>query len=233
MTDMTDQAIAWIKYQKVLTPDKPFFVYFAPGATHAPHHVPKEWIAAGRASSTRAGTSSARRPGAPDRAGRRAGRHEAAPQARGDQGLGHAQADEKRLFAARPRSSRRSRNTPTRGRPPAQGLRGVGQLDNTLVFYIAGDNGTSAEGGTNGMFNEYDLLQRRAGKVEDMLQKIDKWGGPETYPHMAAGWAVALDAPFGWMKQVPRTSAARATAWSCHWPKGIKARTRSARSSAT
>ena len=79
----------------------------------------------------------------------------------------------------------------------------VGQADNTLVFYVAGDNGTSGEGGQNGMFNEYTYFNGVHEKVEDMLKLIDKWGGPETYPHMAAGWAVALNAPFGWMKQVP------------------------------
>ena len=79
----------------------------------------------------------------------------------------------------------------------------VGEADNTLVFYIAGDNGTSGEGGQNGMFNEYTYFNGVQEKVEDMLKRIDQWGGPETYPHMAAGWAVALNAPFGWMKQVP------------------------------
>ena len=71
----------------------------------------------------------------------------------------------------------------------------VGQADNTLVFYIAGDNGTSGEGGQNGMFNEYTYFNGVQEKVEDMLKLMDKWGGPETYPHMAAGWAVAFDTP--------------------------------------
>ena len=67
------------------------------------------------------------------------------------------------------------------------------QADNTLVFYIAGDNGTSGEGGKNGMFNEYTYFNGVQEKVADMLKLMDKWGGPETYPHMAAGWAVALE----------------------------------------
>ena len=72
----------------------------------------------------------------------------------------------------------------------------VGEADNTLVFYIAGDNGTSGEGGQNGMFNEYTYFNGVQEKVEDMLKRLDQWGGPETYPHMAAGWSVGLDAPF-------------------------------------
>jgi arylsulfatase len=100
----------------------------------------------------------------------------------------------------------------------------VGEADNTLVFYIAGDNGTSGEGGQNGMFNEYTYFNGVPEKVEDMLKLMDKWGGPETYPHMAAGWAVALDAPFGWMKQVPSDFGGTRNGMVVHWPKGIKAK---------
>ena len=100
----------------------------------------------------------------------------------------------------------------------------VGQADNTLVFYIAGDNGTSGEGGQNGMFSEMTYFNGVQEKVEDMLKLIDKWGGPETYPHMAAGWAVALDAPFGWMKQVPSDFGGTRNGMVVHWPKGIKAK---------
>ncbi len=98
----------------------------------------------------------------------------------------------------------------------------VGQADNTLVFYIAGDNGTSGEGGQNGMFNEYTYFNGVSEKVEDMLKLIDKWGGPETYPHMAAGWAVAFDAPFGWMKQVASDFGGTRNGMVVSWPRGIK-----------
>ena len=100
----------------------------------------------------------------------------------------------------------------------------VGEGDNTLVFYIAGDNGTSGEGGQNGMFNEYTYFNGVQEKVEDMLKRIDQWGGPETYPHMAAGWAVALNAPFGWMKQVPSDFGGTRNGMVVSWPKGIKAK---------
>jgi arylsulfatase len=100
----------------------------------------------------------------------------------------------------------------------------VGQADNTLVFYIAGDNGTSGEGGENGMFSEMTYFNGVQEKVEDMLKRVDQWGGPETYPHMAVGWAMALDAPFGWMKQVPSDFGGTRNGMVVHWPKGIKAK---------
>jgi arylsulfatase len=100
----------------------------------------------------------------------------------------------------------------------------VGEGDNTLVFYVVGDNGTSGEGGQNGMFNEYTYFNGVQEKVEDMLKRIDQWGGPETYPHMAAGWAVALNAPFGWMKQVPSDFGGTRNGMVVSWPKGIRAK---------
>jgi arylsulfatase len=100
----------------------------------------------------------------------------------------------------------------------------VGEADNTLVFYIAGDNGTSGEGGQYGMFNEYTYFNGVQEKVEDMLKRLDQWGGPETYPHMAAGWAVGLNAPFGWMKQVPSDFGGTRNGMVVHWPKGIRAK---------
>ncbi len=100
----------------------------------------------------------------------------------------------------------------------------TGEADNTLVFYIAGDNGASGEGGENGMFNEYTYFNGVPEKVEDMLKVMDKWGGPETYPHMAAGWAVAFDSPFGWMKQVASDFGGTRNGMVVSWPKGIKAK---------
>ncbi len=105
-----------------------------------------------------------------------------------------------------------------------QAFADVGQADNTLVFYIAGDNGTSGEGGQNGMFNEYTYFNGVPEKVPDMLQHLDQWGSPQTYPHMAAGWAVALDAPFGWMKQVPSDFGGTRNGMVVQWPRRIKAK---------
>ncbi len=105
-----------------------------------------------------------------------------------------------------------------------EAINSTGQADNTLIFYIAGDNGTSGEGGENGMFNEYTYFNGVQEQVPDLLKVMDKWGGPETYPHMAAGWAVAFDTPFGWMKQVASDFGGTRNGMVVHWPKGIKAK---------
>ena len=226
MTDMTDKAVAWIKYQKALTPDRPSFVYFAPGATHAPHHVPKAWIERWKGrfdmgwdklreeSLARqitlgvvpAGTKLAPKPAA-------------------IKDWDTLSADEKRLFSrqAEVYAAYAEFTDHEIGRM-LKAFEAVGEADNTLVFYIAGDNGTSGEGGENGMFNEYTYFNGVHEKVEDMLKRIDQWGGPETYPHMAAGWAVALDAPFGWMKQVPSDFGGTRNGMAVSWPKRIKAK---------
>ena len=102
-----------------------------------------------------------------------------------------------------------------------EALEEIGEMDNTLLIYIAGDNGTSAEGGFVGMFNEMTYFNQVTEKVEDLIPLIDKWGGPETFPHMAAGWAVAFDAPFSWTKQVASDFGGTRNGMVIHWPNGI------------
>ncbi len=99
----------------------------------------------------------------------------------------------------------------------------VGQMDNTLIFYILGDNGTSAEGGMSGMFSEMTYFNGVQETVEDMLKHYDEWGGPSTYPHMAAGWAVAGDTPFMWTKQIASNYGGSRNGMIVSWPKRIKA----------
>jgi arylsulfatase A-like enzyme len=226
MTDMTDQAVAWIKYQKALTPQKPAFIYFAPGATHAPHHVPKEWIARWKGRFDQ-GWDKLREetlarqielgvvpPGT-----------KLAPKPAAIKDWDALSADEKRLFTrqAEVYAAFAEYTDHEIGRM-LEAFEAVGEADNTLVFYIAGDNGTSGEGGQNGLFNEYTYFNGVPETVADMLKKIDQWGGPETYPHMAAGWSVALNAPFGWMKQVPSDFGGTRNGMVVSWPRGIKAK---------
>jgi len=226
MTDMTEKARSWIKYQKALTPDRPTFVYFAPGATHAPHHVPKEWIAKWKGKfdqgwdTLREGTLAQQIKMGVVPAGTKL-----APKPPAIKDWDTLSADEKRLFAhqAEVFAAFVEYTDHEIGRMLAA-FDEVGEADNTLVVYIAGDNGTSGEGGQNGMFNEYTYFNGVQEKTEDMLKLLDKWGGPETYPHMAAGWAVALDAPFGWMKQVPSDFGGTRNGMVIRWPKGIKAK---------
>lgn len=226
LTDMTDKAAAWIGYQKALTPDKPFFIYFAPGATHAPHHVPKEWIAKWKDKFAQGWDKVREETLArqiadgvvpPDT--------KLAPKPQAIKDWDKLSADEQRLFAhqAEVFAAYVDFTDHEIGRM-LDAVAATGEADNTLVFYIAGDNGTSGEGGENGMFNEYTYFNGVHEKVEDMLKLIDKWGGPETYPHMASGWSVAFDAPFGWMKQVPSDFGGTRNGMVVSWPKGIKAK---------
>jgi arylsulfatase len=226
MTDMTDQTVAWVKYQKALTPEKPSFVYFAPGATHAPHHVPKEWIAKWKSKFDQGWDKLREETLARQIAmGVVPAGTKLAPKPAAIKDWDKLSADEQRLFThqAEVFAAYLDYTDHEIGRM-LKAFEDVGQADNTLVFYIAGDNGTSGEGGENGMFNEYTYFNGVHEKVENMLKVIDKWGGPETYPHMAAGWAVGLNAPFGWMKQVPSDFGGTRNGMVVSWPKGIKAK---------
>ena len=226
MTDMTDKAAAWIKFQKAITPDKPFFVYFAPGAVHAPHHAPKEWIEKWKGKfdqgwdRLREETLARQIKDGVVPPGTRL-----APKPPAIKDWDKLPADEKRLFAhqAEVYAAFMDYTDHEIGRM-LKAVEETGQADNTIVFYIAGDNGTSGEGGEVGMFNEYTYFNAVKETVPDLLKVMDKWGGPETYPHMASGWAVALDAPFGWMKQVASDFGGTRNGMVIHWPKGIRAK---------
>ncbi len=226
MTDMTDKARAWIKHQKALTPDKPSFVYFAPGGVHAPHHVPKEWIARWEGKFDQGWDKIREETLARQiKMGIVPKGTKLAPKPEAIKDWDKLSADEKRLFTRQAEvfAAYVEYTDHEIGRM-LEAFDEVGQADNTLVFYIAGDNGTSGEGGQNGMFNEYTYFNGVQESVDDMLKKIDQWGGPETYPHMAAGWAVAFDSPFGWMKQVPSDFGGTRNGMVVHWPRGIKSK---------
>lgn len=226
MTDMTDQAIGWMRYEKSLTPTKPFFMYFAPGATHAPHHVPKDWIAKYKGQFDQGwdklrqqtlerqiklgvvptGTKLAKKPAA-------------------IKDWDKLSTDERKLFAHQMEIyAGFGSYADSEINRLIDSLNDLGQLDQTLIFYIVGDNGTSAEGGMNGLFNEYSYFNGAPESVEDILKHYDELGGPMSYPHMAAGWAVAGDAPFAWTKQVASEFGGTRNGMVIHWPKGIKAK---------
>ncbi len=226
MTDMTDKAVAWVRFQKAITPEKPFLVYFAPGAVHAPHHVPAEWIARWKGKfdqgwdEIRKETLARQiRDGVVPRGTK------LAPKPPAIKDWAKLSADERRLFAhqAEVYAAYVDYADHEIGRL-LDAVADAGQAENTLVFYVAGDNGTSGEGGENGMFNEYTYFNGVPEKVPDMLKVMDRWGGPDTYPHMAAGWSVAFDAPFAWMKQVASDFGGTRNGLVVHWPRGIQAR---------
>jgi arylsulfatase len=224
MTDMTNQAIHWMQSVKSLTPDKPFFIYFAPGSTHAPHHVPKEWIAKYKGKFDQGWDKLREETLArqiklgvvpPDT--------KLAPKPKAIKDWDKLTDDEKKLFAHQMEVfAGFAEHTDYEVGRLVDAIADMGQLNNTLVFYILGDNGASAEGGENGMFNEMTYFNGVPEKVEDMLKVMDKWGGPETYPHMAAGWAVAGCTPFTWTKQVASSYGGTRNGMIVHWPEGIK-----------
>ena len=226
--DMTDQAIDWIKQQKALMADKPFFVYFAPGATHAPHHVPTEW--------------SDKYKGAFDDGWDALRERTFAKQKE----LGVIPADA--VLTERPKEIPAWDDMPDDLKPVlsrqmevyagfmehtdhhvgrlVDALSDLEILDDTLVYYVIGDNGASAEGTPNGCFNELVILNGAIGleTTEFMVSKIEEFGTPTAYNHYAVGWAHAMDTPYQWTKQVASHWGGTRNGTIVHWPSGIGAK---------
>jgi arylsulfatase A-like enzyme len=225
-TDMTNQAISWVRYQQALAPDKPFFMYYAPGATHAPHHVSKEWIEKYKGKFDQ-GWDKLREetlarqiklgivpPGT-----------KLAPKPTDIKDWATLSTDEKKLFTRQMEVyAAFAAQTDYEAGRLISSIEKLGILDNTIIVYIAGDNGASAEGQMNGMFQEMTYFSGVAETVPDMLKHYDDWGSPSTYPHFAAGWAVAMDAPFSYTKQVASDFGGTRNGLIIQWPAGIKAK---------
>jgi arylsulfatase len=225
---MTDRAIGWVRQQKALMPDKPFFIYFAPGATHAPHHVPKEW--------------SDRYAGRFDD-GWDALRERVVARQR-DMGIVPPDAE----LSARPAEIPAWADMPDDLKPVlarqmevyagflehtdhhvgrlVDAFEDLGILEDTLVFYIIGDNGASAEGTVNGTFNELITLNGVSDleTAETMSARIAEFGTPTAYNHFAVGWAHAMDTPYQWTKQVASHWGGTRNGTIVHWPARIRAR---------
>ncbi|MGH3460966.1 MAG: arylsulfatase [Kribbellaceae bacterium] len=226
--DMTDRAIEWIREQKALMADKPFFMYYAPGATHAPHHVPIEW--------------SDKYKGKFDQGWDRLREESFARQKE----LGVIPADAQ--LTTRPAEIPAWEDMPDDLKPVlarqmevyagflehtdhhvgrlVDALSDLEILDDTLIYYIIGDNGASAEGTPNGCFNELVVLNGAFGleTTEFMVSRIDDFGTPAAYNHYAVGWAHAMDAPYQWTKQVASHWGGTRNGTIVHWPGGISAR---------
>ena len=226
--DMTDHAIDWIRQQKALMPEKPFFVYYAPGATHAPHHVPQEW--------------SAKYKGKFDQGWDKLREETIARQKE----LGVIPEDAE--LTARPDEIPAWEDMPDDLKPIlarqmevyagfmehtdhhagrlVDALAELELLDDTLVYVMIGDNGASAEGTPNGCFNELVVLNGAGGleTVEFMTSRIDDFGTPKAYNHYAVGWAHAMDTPYQWTKQVASHWGGTRNGAIVHWPNRIKAK---------
>jgi len=225
-TDMTNQALSWMKFQKALSPDKPFFMYFAPGATHAPHHVPAEWRDKYKGKfdqgwdKVREETLARQIKLGVVPAGTRL-----APKPKDIKDWEALSADEKKLFTRQMETyAGFAEHTDHEIGRLYSAIEEVGQADNTLFIYIVGDNGASAEGQMNGSFNEMSFFNAAPETIEGMLKHYDEWGGESTYPHYPAGWAVAMDSPFSYTKQVASDFGGTRNGMVIHWPKGIKAK---------
>jgi len=224
--DMTNQAISWVRFQKALSPDKPFFMYYAPGATHAPHHVPKQWADKYKGKfdqgwdKVRELTLERQIKFGVVPAGTKL-----APKPEAIKDWDQLSADEKKLFTRQMEvyAGFAEQTDYEVGRLIAA-IEKLGVMDNTMIIFIAGDNGASAEGQMNGMFQEMTYFSGVAETVPDMLKHYDDWGGPSTYPHFSAGWAVAMDAPFSYTKQVASDFGGTRNGMIIQWPAGIKAK---------
>jgi arylsulfatase A-like enzyme len=225
---MTDHAIDWVRQQKALMPDKPFFIYYAPGATHAPHHVPIEWSNKYKGQFDEGWDAQREKTFARQKE------------------LGVIPADAE--LTARPDEIPAWDDMPDDMKPVLarqmevyagfmehtdhhvgrliDALDELEILDDMLVYVIIGDNGASGEGTPNGCFNELITLNGQAGleTAEFMSARIDKFGTPEAYNHYAVGWAHAMDTPYQWTKQVASHWGGTRNGTIVHWSKGFKAK---------
>ena len=225
-TDMTNHAMSWMKFQKALSPDKPFYMYYAPGAAHAPHHVPAKWRDKYKGKFDQGWDKVREETLARQiKLGVVPANTKLAPKHKDIKDWEALSADEKKLFTTQMETyAGFAEHTDNEIGRLYSAIEEIGQLDNTLFIYIVGDNGASAEGQMNGCFNEMSFFNGAPEPVEGMVKNIDKWGGPETYPHYAAGWAVAMDTPFQYTKQVASDFGGTRNGMVIHWPNGIKAK---------
>jgi arylsulfatase A-like enzyme len=226
--DLADHAVSWIRQQKALMPDKPFFIYFAPGATHAPHHVPAEWTEKYRGrfddgwDALREETFARQKElGVIPTDAELTVRHAEIP-------AWDDMPDDLKPILLRQMEIYAGflEHTDHHTGRVIDAIAEVGALDDTLIFYIIGDNGASAEGTIRGCFNEMAPLNGMPGieTTEFLMSKIDDFGTPGAYNHYAVGWAHALCAPYQWTKQVASHWGGTRNGTIVHWPNGIGAK---------
>ena len=224
--DLTDKAIAWTRQQKALMGDKPFFIYFAPGATHAPHHVPKDWIAKykgkfahGWDKQREITFNKQKELGVIAADAVLTPRHKEIPAwDEMDPKLKPVLEREMEVYAAF------MEHTDHHVGRLIDAIEDMEILDDTLIYLIIGDNVASAEGTLQGAFNEMANFNGMAAveTPEFMMSKLDEFGGEASYGHFAVGWAWAMNSPYQWTKQVASHWGGTRNGTIIHWPKGIK-----------
>jgi arylsulfatase len=224
--DLVDKAIAWLHTTRSIAPDKPFFLYMSTGATHAPHHVHEEYIERFRGQFD-AGWDVYREQtferqkklGVVPASAQLTKRPAELP------AWESLSTDQKRLFARMMEvfAGFTAETDHEMGRL-LDAVRALPDADNTLVFYIVGDNGASAEGGLVGLLNENSFFNNVPESLADNLAHMDELGGPRHFNHFPAGWAWAMNAPFQWTKQIASHLGGVRNPMAVSWPARIKGR---------
>jgi arylsulfatase len=224
--DMANKAINWIRMQKAVAPNKPFLVYYAPGTAHAPHHAPKEWIEKFKGKFNQGWDKQREMTFAKQKEmGIIPANAKLTARSPGIEAWDSFDADHKKVFARMMEvyAAALAHADNEIGRV-VDSIEALGELDNTLIIYIQGDNGASAEGSQQGLLNEMTFFNNIPEDFSELLKHIDDLGGPMTFNHYPIGWAHAMDTPFQWTKQVASHFGGTRNGMAVSWPKGIKAR---------
>ena len=223
-TDLADHAIDFIHTQKSLAPQKPFFLYFAPGATHAPHHAPKAWIDKFRGQFDHGWDKQREITFAKQKEmGIVPQDAQLTPRPEGIPAWDAASPEQKKLYARMMEAYAGflAHTDNEVGRILAE-IERMGMKENTLVVFIAGDNGASGEGTTRGLMNEVTVFNALTEDPKALLKDIDLIGGPMGYNHYPVGWAWAMDTPFQWTKQIASHFGGTRNGMVISWPERIK-----------
>lgn len=221
--DMADHAIRWMNTQKAAAPDKPFFMYYAPGLSHTPHHAPKEWIARFKGQfdqgwdKLREETFARQK-----RMGVIPAGSQLTPRPASLPAWDSLKPEQKKVYSRLMEvyAATIAYSDFQTGRL-IDAVKASGQFDNTLIVYIEGDNGSSAEGGLNGLSYEQSAITGRKESFEELAANIDKFGGPDLYNHFPAPWAWAMNAPFPYWKQVASQAGGVRNGMVVSWPSHI------------
>lgn len=225
-TDMTDETISWINNVNAADTEKPWFIYYSTGAVHAPHHAPKAWrdkykgkFDYGWDKQREMTFAKQLEMGIIPRGTRLTPRPKEIPS-------WDAQTPEAKKVYARLMENYAAfmAHTDDEIGRILDALEASGELDNTLIYCILGDNGASAEGGLEGTFSELASLIGIQLGLESSIKRIDEIGGPTSEPHVPVAWAWAMNAPFQWTKQIASHYGGTRNPLIVHWPKGIKAK---------
>lgn len=223
--DMADRAIEWMRMQHAVAPDKPFFLYYAPGTAHAPHHAPKDWIARFRGKfdhgwdRQRELTLEKQK-----QLGVVPASAELTERSAGIPAWDSLNADQRRVFARMMEvyAASLSHCDHQIGRV-IDAIEATGELDNTIIIFIQGDNGASAEGSPQGLLNEMTFFNAIPEDFSELARRIDEIGGPSTFNHYPIGWAHAMDTPFQWTKQVASHFGGTRNGLVISWPAAVAA----------